>query len=251
MGGGRYRLKRRRIIRFSGCNIGLGAFGRRGCGWCDSKKRKTPHAIKPNPDYLKIVTPTNENLRFVNPVEPSFIAEWARRLYSPDTHAISLTGGEPLFQPEFLASTAESLKNEGFKLYLETNGSMPAHAARISHLLDYCCCDIKDESAGAAENWRKLVELELETIKILSDAGVAVFAKVVVTSNTKLENVEWYSRELSRINCPICIQPVTPKNGYLPPSFQQLCIFTEAAARYLGSENVSLSVQTHKFLGIL
>lgn len=213
--------------------------------------RKTLHAITPNPAYLRLVTPAGEVLHFRNPVEPSFLVEWAHKLYSPDAHSISLTGGEPLFQPEFLVSTAEALKSEGFKLYLETNGSMPKHAAEVAHLLDYCCCDIKDESANAADNWRKLVELELETIRILSDGGVSVFAKVVVTSNTKPENIEWYSRELSRLGCPMCIQPVTPRNGYYPPSFQQLCTFTESAARYLGSENISISIQAHKFLGIL
>ncbi|MBS7288156.1 MAG: 7-carboxy-7-deazaguanine synthase [Candidatus Freyarchaeota archaeon] len=214
-------------------------------------QRKTPHAITPNPAYLKVITPAGEVLRFRNPVEPSFLVEWSHRLYSSDNYSISLTGGEPLFQLGLLVSTAEELKSEGFKLYLETNGSMPEHAAKVAHLLDYCCCDIKDESANAADDWRKLVELELETIRILSDSGVAIFAKVVVTSNTKLENIEWYSRELSRLDCPMCIQPVTPKNGYYPPSFQQLCALTELAARYLGSENISISIQAHKFLDIL
>ncbi|GEM_PF-3051397 len=250
MGGGRYRLNAVELSASQGVTLDLGPLAGEDVGGATPKKRKTPHAIQPNPTHLKIVTLTNKKLRFRNPIEPSFIVEWAHRLYSPDTHVISLTGGEPLFQPEFLVSTVESLKNEGFKLYLETNGSMPTHVARISHSLDYCCCDIKDESAGAAENWRKLVDLELETIKILSDAGVAVFAKVVVTSKTKPENIEWYSRELSKINCPMCIQPVTPKNGYRSPSFQQLRAFTETAARHLGSENVSLSIQVHKFLGI-
>ncbi len=215
------------------------------------KLRKTPHAIQPNPPQLKVVMPTGEAAFLGNPVESSTIVEWVRRLYSVDVYAISLTGGEPLFQPEFLASTAEALKNEGFKIYLETNGSMPENAAKVSHLLDYCCCDIKDESAGAAEDWRKLVCLELKTIKLLLDAGVTVFAKIVVTSSTKLEHVEWYAQELSKLNCSVCIQPVFPNKGYRPPSFKQLCAFTELVAYYLGSENVSISVQAHKFLGIL
>ncbi|MEM4587503.1 MAG: 7-carboxy-7-deazaguanine synthase QueE [Candidatus Jordarchaeales archaeon] len=200
---------------------------------------------------MRVVTPTGEVFNFKNPVDSRFVVEWVCNLRSPDVHAVSLTGGEPLFQPEFLRSTAEAIKDAGFKLYLETNGSIPEAAARIASLIDYCCCDIKDESANAAKNWKELVELELKTIKILLDSGVAVFAKIVVTSNTKTENIEWYSRELSKLECPVCIQPVTPKDGYLPPSFQQLCKFTELAARYLGSENVSISLQVHKMLGIL
>lgn len=214
------------------------------------KRRQTPHAAQPKSEYLKISTVEEGMFQVKNPVEPGLVVEYVKRVHSPDVHAISLTGGEPLFQLEFLASIMKALKGEGYKTYLETNGSMPERMDKIAFLTDYCCCDIKDETAGAAENWRRLVELELKTISILIDNGVSVFAKVVVTSETKPENVEWYASKLSRMDCPLCIQPVTPIRNYRPPSQRQLFSFTEAAAKHLGSDNVAISVQVHKFLGI-
>lgn len=179
------------------------------------------------------------------------LAENVKKLETSDLHSVSFTGGEPLLQIDFLKEASELLVSEGFKLFLETNGSLPNCALKIADLFEYCCCDIKDESAGAALDWAALVEKEFQTIQIFSDAKKKVFAKVVVTSETKSKNIEWYAIELAKMECPLCIQIVTPLGEVKKPTIKQLFQFTEAASKYLDKNDVSLSIQAHKFVGIL
>ncbi|MBS7251277.1 MAG: radical SAM protein [Candidatus Freyarchaeota archaeon] len=187
-----------------------------------------------------------------NPIDPATLCSYVRKLKTADLHSVSFTGGEPLLQTDFLREVAENLVSEGYILFLETNGSLPRCASKVAELFKYCCCDIKDESAGAASDWRALVERELETIQVLVEAKAKTFAKVVVTSQTKSENIEWYARELAKLGCPLCIQIVTPYGEVgEKPTIKQLFQFTEAAAKYLHKNDVSISVQAHKVLGIL
>lgn len=194
---------------------------------------------------------TGEFTLFSNPIGSDLLVENVKKLETSDLHSISFTGGEPLLQIDFLRESSELLVSEGFKLFLETNGSLPNYALKVADLFEYCCCDIKDESAGAASDWTVLVEKEFQTIQIFRDSKKKVFAKVVVTSETKPENIEWYARELVKMGCPLCIQIVTPSGEVKKPTIKQLFQFTEAASKYLDKNDVSLSIQAHKFVGIL
>ncbi len=58
--------------------------------------------------------------------------------------AVTITGGEPLLQPD-ITSFITSLKNLGFKVKLDTNGSSPDLLEKLidSGQLDYIAMDIK------------------------------------------------------------------------------------------------------------
>lgn len=186
-----------------------------------------------------------------NPADTALLLKCVKMLETSDLHSVSFTGGEPLHQTDFLKIVSETLFQGGYTLYLETNGSLPNCASNVAELFEYCCCDIKDESSGAASDWKALVEKEFETIQIFTEAKAKTFAKVVVTSKTKIENIEWYARELAKMRCPLCIQIVTPFSEVKKPSIKQLFQFTEAASKYLGKNDISLSIQAHKVVGIL
>lgn len=195
---------------------------------------------------------TGEFTLFSNPIDSDRLYEYLKRIETPDLHSISFTGGEPLHQTDFLKEVSELLVSGGYNLFLETNGSLPNCALKIVDLFEYCCCDIKDETAGAASDWSALVEREFQTMKIFMDAKKKTFAKVVVTSETKSENIEWYALELAKIGCPLCIQIVTPFGEVKEkPTIKQLFQFTETASKYLDKKDISLSIQAHKVIGIL
>jgi organic radical activating enzyme len=180
------------------------------------------------------------------------LCKYVKKLETSDLHSVSFTGGEPLFQTDFLKEVSESLASDEHTLFLETNGSLPHCASKVADLFEYCCCDIKDESAGAASDWSALVEKEFQTMQIFMDAKKKTFAKVVVTSETKSENIEWYALEVAKMRCPLCIQIVTPFGEVKEkPTIKQLFQFTEAASKYLDKKDISLSVQAHKVIGIL
>jgi organic radical activating enzyme len=77
------------------------------------------------------------------------------------------------------------------------------------------------------------------------------FAKVVVTNGTSLENIAWFAKELKEMGVPLAIQPVTTEDKGQRISKEKLFKFTEAAAQYLSSNEITLSLQTHKSIGIL
>ena len=91
--------------------------------------------------------------------------------------------------------------------------------------------------------------------------GVNTFAKIVVTSNTYIEDIEMICKSLANIKYPngetvgLAIQPVMLekedlKSLYSIPMFHLNKIFYKAA-EYLNPESISLSVQAHKFLHLI
>ena len=98
-----------------------------------------------------------------------------------DCGVISLTGGEPLLEAEFLE---EFLKKYYLKLnkkiYLETNGTLTDKLAKIIDFVDIIAMDIKLKSATGQEN--KFVEND-KFLKIASEKET--FLKVVFNGNIK------------------------------------------------------------------
>jgi organic radical activating enzyme len=123
---------------------------------------------------------------------------------------------------------------------------LPELIREVAPLTDYASVDIKDETAKATDDWKALVLREVESIRILKEAGVKVYAKLVVTSETKVENVRWYA-ELLKGLAPLAIQPKEP----IEISQARLMELYHEAALVLGRKNVGLSFQVHKYLNVL
>jgi len=239
--------RRQVFARFAGCNLASGGMGTQGCVFCDSPKAKHRE-----PRARLETRPGKRQFREAdNPLDVETVLGSVRRLVTPDLHSVSLTGGEPLYQAEFLRALAFGLRKDGFRTYLETNGSLPSSLSRVAKLFDFACVDAKDESARAASDWGELLERELESIDILRGAGVATFCKMVVTGKTRPANVERVSRRLSELDCPLAIQVVTPRKGVRRPSRELLFALTEAAAKHLQAGALAISVQTHRLVGLL
>ncbi len=78
---------------------------------------------------------------------------------------VSLTGGEPLLYRNFLLELMPRLKQEGFKLYLETNGILWKNLAEVIGWTDVVAMDVKPASVtkekSFLEEHRKFLELAL------------------------------------------------------------------------------------------
>lgn len=124
-------------------------------------------------------------------------------------HAVSLTGGEPLLYTDFIESLAPILRNEGFKIYLETNGSLPDELERIIQYCDFISMDMKLPSAGVPH----LLNEHEKFLKIASEKSV--FVKVVVTSQTLPEEIVQCVSIVEAIdnNIPFILQPETEGTG--------------------------------------
>lgn len=210
--------RRQVFIRFSGCNLN--------CNYCD-----TP--LSRDPDYgceLDINT----------------LSEKIDELVTPDFHSISLTGGEPLMQADFIKNFLEEYKSHSL---LETNGSLPDEIAKLVGLIDYVSLDIKLPEHEAVSNWDDSFCKEIESIKILIEEGINTYCKLVVQPSTQKDTVGFVAARIKdeipyASKLPLVVQPASPMDFWTGKT-QKLLEISEKAGEHL---DVLTIPQVHKLL---
>ena len=165
------------FVRFYGCNIS--------CTFCDTKI-----------DSYKTFTGDALMSKILRYEEPF--------------HSISLTGGEPLFQANFIKEFLEEYnKFYRKRIYLETNGVLHQELSKVINYVDTIAMDFKlPSSTKGKSHWeehRKFLEIAAEK---------EVFTKAVITPDTTAEDIAQMADIVKKINpaIPIVLQPVfTPK----------------------------------------
>lgn len=88
---------------------------------------------------------------------------------------VCITGGEPLMSPGVIA-LMRKLKEKGFALKLDTNGSVPSLLKKVidEGLVSYVAIDIKAQKERYAELSGSKIDVKLieESIKILKSSGI-------------------------------------------------------------------------------
>ena len=125
-------------------------------------------------------------------------------------HSVSLTGGEPLFYTSFLENLLPKLKEKGYATYLETNGTLPRELERVVRHCDIIAMDMKPMSSTGDRNFEKEHE-EFLKIAVRRD----VFVKVVITPDTKLDEVRRAAILVDSIDAaiPFILQPLSDAVG--------------------------------------
>lgn len=212
-GEGIYAGFRQFFIRFYGCNLSA-------CRFCDTKPLKyneySAHGL------------LDELLRF-----------------KEDYHSISITGGEPLLQKDFLREFLPLPKARGKTIYLETNGTLPDGLDSIIDFTDIIAMDIKlPGSTGLSEFW------QIHRIFLEKALAKEVFVKSVITADTTVDDIEKMCDIISGINrnIPLVLQPVTPVGGAEEPAQERLLGFKEMCSSRL--RKVSIVPQLHKIIGV-
>lgn len=212
-GEGPYQGREQVFVRFYGCNLR--------CSYCDT------------------------NLEFHQERSVSQVMDEIQRHDS--YHSVSLTGGEPLLQIDFLVELSKALNNLDKKVYLETNGVLYENLGRVVEDIDIIAMDFKLPSAVDGVNlWnehRRFLEIAM---------AKEVFVKAVIGMDTREEEIlqaidiivgaEFMSRG-SKIQ--FILQPQNPYEDLLQDKleyFQQVCSDRGVDARVV--------LQLHKILGI-
>lgn len=156
-GEGKYTGREQVFVRFFGCNMR--------CVWCDA-----PHSIGDTTRHYKEYA------------LEALMAE-VRELW-PNCHSVSLTGGEPLVQKDFIKELLPSLKKEGMRSYLETNGTLDQHLAEIISDVDIIAMDFKLPSSTKC---RPYWEEHAAFLRLARQKEV--FIKAVISSGTQKEDV--------------------------------------------------------------
>ncbi|OIO37624.1 MAG: 7-cyano-7-deazaguanine synthase QueC [Candidatus Omnitrophica bacterium CG1_02_49_10] len=162
-------------------------------------------------------------------------------------HSISFTGGEPLLYADLLAEILPELKKRRFKVYLETNGTLPEELKKIIDHADVIAMDLKlPSSTGERSFWKEHAEfLKIASLK-------KVFVKVVVTPRTNKIDISKSIEIVKDVDgkIPLIIQPASPVfKDTKAISDNRLFEFLELASAR-GVSNTRIVPQLHKILGV-
>ncbi|MCK4463038.1 MAG: 7-carboxy-7-deazaguanine synthase QueE, partial [Candidatus Omnitrophica bacterium] len=207
-GEGPYLGMKQLFIRFYGCSFN--------CAYCDTK----PFSYN---------TFTKESLL-------DKISE-----YKESYHSISLTGGEPLEQVDFLEEFLTLLKQSHQKsIYFETNGILHEELKKIIDSVDIISMDIKLPSSTKKNAFWDEHKRFLEIAK-----SKDVLVKVIITDQTNLEDVVKARDILKDIDrkIPFILQPVDPIENIKRPSAETLTRFKRELDKDI--KNVEIIPQWH------
>lgn len=86
---------------------------------------------------------------------------------------VCVTGGEPLLQPH-LAEFLKEIKEMGYLIKLDTNGTLPEKLKELLSFVDYVAMDIKSSPEGyeKASGAQIPFETYLESMNILRESGI-------------------------------------------------------------------------------
>ena len=229
------------------------------CRWCDTvySKVRSPRCV--------IHGRGGEAARTLpNPVSSadaaSEVLDAARRETRAET--VSITGGEPLEQGDFVVEVARRCREGGLHVYLETNGLHDDEFARVLPYVDVVAMDIKLPSATGSVAWKRHEAF----LACLADDGkrppgnghgVAAFVKVVVDDRSTPREIEIAARLVAAAGpeIPFILQPEsgTILSGRKSPEtvrgvYRLLETGREAASALL--DDVRVIPQVHKILDI-
>jgi 7-carboxy-7-deazaguanine synthase len=226
------------FIRFLGCDIH--------CCYCDTPVANSIEMGAFNEHYCNVQVmpgPDSEQQQVRNPVSAQHLSALCARLVisSPSRPVLSLTGGEPLIQSDFLVLWLPQVKRN-YLIYLETNG-IHAHAMKaVYDLVDVVSMDFKLPSAtGLRPFWKEHEEFLSACI------GKDLFVKAVVTRDTTKADIQTSARLIASADStiPLVLQPA---GGAFAPAAAKLVEMQDEALQVIA--DVRVIPQAHKILGV-
>ncbi len=215
-GEGPYAGVRQIFVRFFECHMH--------CIWCD-----TPDAIGDGPKDYK-----NYSI--------AQLQKEIRRL-SSGCHSVSLTGGEPLLQADFIKQLLPYIKESGLKVYLETSGVLYKELKKVIQDVDIVAMDIKlPSSTQQRAFWKE----HRAFLKIARQKDV--FIKTVISSKTEMADIK-RSVEIAAAVDPKIIFILQPNTFDLQNGVMSKCLtYHNYCSKHLA--DVRILPQMHKFLRI-
>ena len=230
------------FVRFGGCDLR--------CGWCDSVHTWT------EAEACRVETRRGSGAfeTIPNPVRVSAAVAAAEALDLGAHRFVSLTGGEPLLQPEAVGALAEALRDRGPLIHLETHGLAVAALERVVAVVDHVAMDWKlaSDVRRASDRRGPAAEFHDEHARFLAVAArqAQVEVKVVVTPASRDEEIDSLVGRIARVapGATLVIQPVTPCGPVreAPAAVRLLEILARASQQLA---DVRLIPQTHKQIG--
>ena len=232
------------FVRLGGCDLR--------CAWCDSPGTWRPAT------HCRIETApgSGEFSEHANPLALDLVARSLDAYGLRRGGFVSITGGEPLLQPEAVAALAEIVRRRGDRVHLETHGLAVDALASVAAGIDLVSMDWKLASDVRLAGRRRSEQPDFAALhrRFLARARACaeVHVKVVLTPNTRLGELEAAAEGVAEIapEAPLILQPVTPYGGIAAtPPARSLLEMLWACGRI--HDDVRLIPQTHRLYGAL
>src|ERR1035437_1493941 len=236
-GEGPYVGVRQAFVRFSGCNLN--------CNYCD-----TDFAVIDTCNYEKMEGSRNFE-KIPNPVSIKKLEAMLQPFKK--IHSVSLTGGEPLLNTDFIEKLNLSLP-----LYMESNMTLPEQAKRISGNVTYVAGDFKLPEIIqniSPDTWEIHVENSIKCFMLLRKTNSRdCFCKIVVSRDTKFETVIMVAEAIATYVSCLILQPetlignVATTQQFTKASVQKILELQKSLLELIDTRIIP---QTHKLWGCL
>lgn len=230
-GEGKYTGCRQIFIRSADCNLN--------CAYCDTNFNRA--------DFCNVETSAGSMTftKIKNPVDAAQVADIIKNFSSQvPTQAVSFTGGEPLLNWKFIREVAEKIQNTELKIFLETNGTLPAELSKVIDIVDIISADIKLPSVAG-----NFFDKHREFLKIAAQKDL--YAKIVISAETTPAEFDAAINLIAEISPQILLilQPVMPVKNVKAIPARGILELQARALRKLKS--VRVIPQTHKLINLL
>lgn len=229
--------ERHLFVRFCGCH--------RKCIFCDTNTDRTETVL------IEKEAGSGKFEQVPNPLTVEQLVEIIRELdWKENNRRISLTGGAPLLQANYLRELLPQLCGDDHSIYLETAGDLPQQLKSIIEWIDVVAMDVK---LSSVTHEKSTFPAHWQFLKTCRDWDVEVFTKLVLSAEThegELMEVAKGIKKAGGEDTLVVIQPMTKAaKTDAVPSGEQLLRWQDKVARVL--PNVRVIPQTHKMLEML
>ncbi len=224
------------FIRFRGCDLT--------CRYCDTPAARAVCG----PCHVQQVPGSEEFTRCDNPLSVEALRGLVEELVTTrgeTCHSISLTGGEPLLYPDFVAALSERLHQAGHKVYLETAGHLAQALNAVINNIDWVAMDFKLPST-MVEPVPAVVFGEFLQVAQQTNC----FVKIVLTDSVTTKELLEACRIITQVDRDtlVVLQPVTPVGDCRPPDSATLLQWQQLCSELL--DDVRIIPQCHRILQV-
>jgi organic radical activating enzyme len=233
------------FVRLGGCDLR--------CRWCDSPNTW----LAPKRCRIETTRGSGQFAERDNPVPVADVIAAAQALQVERHRFVSVTGGEPLLQPDAVRALAEGIRPLGPRIHLETHGLATQALEAVIDCVDVVAMDwklasdVRRESDARGGPVRSFHDEHTAFLREALDAPECC-VKVVVTGDTRDDELETMAERIALLDpaVPLIVQPVTPFGAVRqgPPAERLLAIVARLSETL---SDVRLIPQTHKSYGAL